>query len=114
MYLLQLGDHGNSRSSKNPKFAAKFAESPKRSSRTVQVLKTTRFGFFNALVISVKQKNSSALPLKVMLHGAIRNDDFKRNRALQGWNKVVTIRNNVATTLQRCVALKVVVANRLV
>ena len=76
MYLLQLGDHGNSRSSKNPKFAAKFAESPKCSSRTAQALKTARFGFFDALVISVKRKNSSALPLTVMLHGATRKDDF--------------------------------------
>ena len=50
--------------------------------------------------------------LKVMLHGAIRNDDFYRNTALHCWNNVVTIRNNVASILQRCVALKV--ANRLV
>ena len=39
------------------------------------------------------------------------NDDFGRNTALQCWNNVVTIRNNIATTLQRCVALKIVVAN---
>ena len=43
--------------------------------------------------------------IKVMLHGTIRNDDFLRNTALQCWNKVVTIRNNVATMLQRCVVL---------
>ena len=48
-----------------------------------------------------------------MLHGTIRNDDFQRNTALQCWNNVVTIRNNVATMLQHCVALKIVVANRL-
>ena len=41
-----------------------------------------------------------------MLQGTIRNDDFKRNTALQCWSNVVTIRNNVATMLQRCVALK--------
>ena len=52
--------------------------------------------------------------LKVMLHGTILNDDFYRNTALHCWNNVVTIRNNVATILQRCVALKIVVANRLV
>ena len=46
--------------------------------------------------------------LKVMLHGTIRNT------ALQYWNNVVTIRNDVATMLQRCVALKIFVANRLV
>ena len=47
-----------------------------------------------------------------MLHGRIPSDDFYRNTALQCWDNVVTIRNNVAT--QRCVALKLVVANRLV
>ena len=51
--------------------------------------------------------------LKMMLHGKIRNDDFERNISLQCCNNVVTIRNNVATMLQRCVALKIVVANRL-
>ena len=50
----------------------------------------------------------------VMLNGTIGNDDFKRNTTLQCWNNVVTIRNNVATILQRCVALKIVVANCLV
>ena len=49
--------------------------------------------------------------LKVMLHGTIRNDDFKCNTALQCWNNVVTFRTNVATMLQRCVSLKIVVAN---
>ena len=52
--------------------------------------------------------------LKAMLHRTIRNDDFERNRALQCWNNVVTIPNNVATMLQRSFALKIVVANRLV
>ena len=46
-----------------------------------------------------------SLPSPVMLHGTIRNDDFKRNTALQCWNNVVTTQNNVATMLQRCVAL---------
>ena len=32
-----------------------------------------------------------------MIHGTIRNDDFQCNTALQCWNNVVTIRNNVAT-----------------
>ena len=36
-----------------------------------------------------------------MLHGTIRNDDFERYTALQCWNNVATIRNNVATML-RC------------
>ena len=34
--------------------------------------------------------------------------------ALQSWNNVVTVRNNIVTTLQPCVALKIVGANRLV
>ena len=38
-------------------------------------------------------------PLKVMLHETIRNYDFERNTALQCWNNVATIRNNVATML---------------
>ena len=46
-----------------------------------------------------------------MLQGMIRNDDFQRNTALECWNNVVTIRNNVETMLQRCVALKIVVVN---
>ena len=51
--------------------------------------------------------------LKVMmLQGTTRSDDLQRNTALQYWNNVMTIRNNVATMLQRCVALKIVVANR--
>ena len=49
-----------------------------------------------------------------MLHGTIRNDDFRGNTALQCWNNVVTIRNNVETMLQHCVTLKIVIANRLV
>ena len=51
---------------------------------------------------------------KVMLHGKIRNDYSQRNTALRCWNNVVTIRNNVTAMLQRSVALKIVVANRLV
>ena len=49
-----------------------------------------------------------------MLHGTIRNEDFQHNTAEQCWNNVVTILNNVATMLQRCVALKIAVANPLV
>ena len=50
--------------------------------------------------------------LKVMLHGTIGNDDFQRSTALQCWNNVVTIRNNIGTMLQPRVALKIVVTNR--
>ena len=54
------------------------------------------------------------ITLKVMLHEMICNDDFQRNTALQCWNNVATIQNNVATILYCCVALKIVVANGLV
>ena len=49
-----------------------------------------------------------------MLHGTIRKDDFLRNTALVCWNNVVTIRNNVAAMLPRCIALKIAFAIRLV
>ena len=49
-----------------------------------------------------------------MLHGTIRNDDDQRNPSLQCWNNIGVIQTNVATRLQRCVAPKIVVANRLV
>ena len=49
-----------------------------------------------------------------MLHGTIRKDDFWPNTTLQYWNNVATIRNNVATMMQSCFVLKIVVANRLV
>ena len=53
--------------------------------------------------------------LKVMLHGTIRNDDFQCNTTLQfGRNHVVTIQNNDVAMLLYCIALKIVVANRLV
>ena len=49
--------------------------------------------------------------IKVMLHGTIRNDDFYRNTALQCWNNVVTIQNNVAMLCcaksRRCKSLRV-------
>ena len=48
--------------------------------------------------------------IKVMLRETIRNDDFCDNTTLQCWENVVGIRNNVATMLQCCVALRIVVA----
>ena len=48
--------------------------------------------------------------IKVMLREMIRNDDFCDNTTLQCWENVVGIRNNVATMLQCCVALRIVVA----
>ena len=48
--------------------------------------------------------------IKVMLRETIRNDDFCDNTTLQCWENVVGIRNNVATMLQCCVTLRIVVA----
>ena len=55
-----------------------------------------------------KYNQPLSLPLKVMLHGMIGNI------TMQCWNNVAIIQNNIATMLQRCVALKIVVANRFV
>ena len=44
-------------------------------------------------------------------HRTICNDDFQRNAAFQCLNNIVSIQNNVATMLQGCVALKIVVAD---
>ena len=52
--------------------------------------------------------------LKVMLHGTIRKYDFYRNTALQHCYDIVWNIYNIVPTLQRCVALKIVVANRTV
>ena len=49
---------------------------------------------------------------KVMLRGRIRNDDFKRNAALQHFCDVASNGCNVVPILLSCVALKIVVANR--
>ena len=54
------------------------------------------------------------ITFNVTLHGTIRNKDFLRSTELQRWHGVVTIQNNVVTMLQRCVVLKIVIANRLV
>ena len=48
----------------------------------------------------------------MMLHGMIRNNNFWRNTALQSCCGVVSNGCSIVPTLQRCVALKIVVANR--
>ena len=48
-----------------------------------------------------------------MLHETIRNDDFQQQHSVVILEQYATIRNNVATMLERPVALKNVVANRL-
>ena len=50
--------------------------------------------------------------LKVMLHETIRNDDFLRNTVLPHCCEIVSDSYNIVSTLQGCVALKIVVANR--
>ena len=47
-----------------------------------------------------------------MLHETVRNDDFRHNTALQHCCDIVLNACNIVPTLQRCVALKIVVANR--
>ena len=49
---------------------------------------------------------------KVILQETIRNDDFWHNRALQHCWDIVLNACKIVPTLQRCVALKMVVANR--
>ena len=41
--------------------------------------------------------------VKVMLHETIRNDDFKRNTALQHCCDILSNGYNIVPTLQRCV-----------
>ena len=48
----------------------------------------------------------------MMLHGTIRNNDFLRNTALQHCCGIVSNGCSIVPTLQSCVALKIVVANR--
>ena len=50
--------------------------------------------------------------ITVMLYETIRNDDFERKTALQDCCDIVSNGSNIVPTLQSCVALKIVVANR--
>ena len=50
--------------------------------------------------------------ITVMLPETIRNDDLERNTALQHCYDIVSNGSNIVPTLQRCVVLKIVVANR--
>ena len=56
----------------------------------------------------------SLLGLKVMLHETILKNHFKRSKGLQHFCDIVLNSYNIVQTLQRCVALKIVVANRTV
>ena len=55
---------------------------------------------------------STPLALKVMLHETIRDDDFYSKTALQHCCDIVLNGYSFVPALQRCVALKIVVANR--
>ena len=52
------------------------------------------------------------LYVKVMLHQTIRNEDFWRNTVLQHCCDIVSNSYHIVPTLQRCIAVKIVVANR--
>ena len=68
------------------------------------------FVYFYAMIYhGIRQRRTSD---KVMLHETIRNDDFLRNTALQHCCDIVSNGYNIGPTLQRCVAVKIVVANR--
>ena len=81
---------------------------------TKKVFCTCKVAFLIIRPIVVFSLFSLPSPVKVMLHGRIRNDNFWPNTELQYWNNVATIRNNVATMMQRCFVLKIVVASRFV
>ena len=47
-----------------------------------------------------------------MLHETICNEDFEHNTALQHYCDIVSNSYNTVPTMQRCVALKIIIANR--
>ena len=49
-----------------------------------------------------------------MLHETIRNNDFLRNTALQHFCNILSNSYKIVPALHSCVALKIVVANRLI
>ena len=84
---------------------------------TLHVQHTFCVHFFAARCFSRLQRETSKnflVTREVMLYETIRNDDFKRNTctALQHCYDIVSNNYNIVPTLQRCVALKIVVANR--
>ena len=68
------------------------------------------------VLVSCKEPLPNSLSdfLKVMSHETIRNNDSFRNTALQHCYDIFSNTSNIVPTLQRCVALKIVVANRTV
>ena len=75
------------------------------------MLNVVIFVYFYAMIYhGIRQRRTSD---KVMLHETIRNDDFLRNTALQNdCCDIISNGYNIVPTLQRCVAVKIVVANR--
>ena len=67
-------------------------------------MKTNHY-FSPETVTLIQTEKRYNLCFKVKLNGTIRKDDFQPKTGLQCWNHVVTIQNNVATMLLRCVAL---------
>ena len=90
--------------------------------------KTIRNFVASGLAPACRLKSSAAAIFKLSLipvnedcgtsKGDVTRDDWQRRflekHSVASWSNVVTIRNNVATMLQPCVALKIVVENRLV
>ena len=58
------------------------------------------------------QIQAKQVDLIKVIHETIRNDDFQRNTALQPCCNIVSNGYNIVPSLQRCVVLIIVVANR--
>ena len=58
------------------------------------------------------QIQAKQVDLIKVIHETIRNDDFQRNTALQHCCDIVLNVYNIVPTLQLCVVLIIVVANR--
>ena len=56
--------------------------------------------------------DANSARIKVMLHGTICNDYLQRNTSFQHCCNIVWNCCNIVATLLRCVAQKIVVANR--
>ena len=80
------------------------------------------FGSLDSFVMTAPAERPLFCQAFQLCTGDVTRDDAQRRFLAQHsvvmleqcWNNVVTIRNDVATMLQRRVALKIVVANRLV
>ena len=105
----------------NPTFAwTDLATERERQLTTGKRAERTKRDFrcqFPALLFHLRAPSSTDVPVLllryVMLHETIGNDEFQRNTGLQRCFDIVSNCYNIVPTMQRCVALKIVVANRL-